>query len=154
MPYQWINSRIHINDSTTNLAALIAPLKNRPPKETTGGLPWETIQAGRLTLKNIDFSTDSLHLQDIHLYARNIRYSETVSARIDRLTLREENLGLDVQACSLDAFMDSTGIRADNLIFNDGHSDLQADVKLGFNDFSDFSDFLDKVQLDATFRDA
>ena len=151
------NGRIsihHINDSTTNLAALIAPLKNRPPKQTTGGLPWETIQAGRLTLKNIDFSTDSLHLQDIHLYARNIRYSETVSARIDRLTLREENLGLDVQACSLDAFMDSTGIRADNLIFNDGHSDLQADVKLGFNDFSDFSDFLDKVQLDATFRDA
>lgn len=144
----------HINDSTTNLAALLAPLKNRPKKETSGGLPWETIRAGRLTLKHIDFSTDSLHLQDINLSARDIRYGQTASARIDKLTLREEARGLDVQACSVDAYLDSTGIRADNLRFNDGHSDLRADVQLGFSDFSDFSDFLNKVRIDATLQDS
>ena len=151
------NGRIairHINDSTTNLDALIAPLKNRPKKENTSGLPWDDIRAGRLTVKHVDFSTDSLHMQDINLTARNIHYGKTASARIDNLTLREESRGLNLQELGGDIHMDSTGIQVRDLRAKDDYSHVKGDVKLGFSDFSDFSDFLNRVSLDADLQDA
>ena len=151
------NGRIairHINDSTTNLDALIAPLKNRPKKENTSGLPWDDIRAGRLTVKHVDFSTDSLHMQDINLTARNIHYGKTASAQIDNLTLREESRGLNLQELGGDIHMDSTGIQVRDLRAKDDYSHVKGDVKLGFSDFSDFSDFLNRVSLDADLQDA
>ena len=151
------NGRIairHINDSTTNLDALIAPLKNRPKKENTSGLPWDDIRAGRLTVKHVDLSTDSLHLQDINLTARNIHYGKTASARIDNLTLREESRGLNLRELGGDIHLDSTGIQVRDLRAKDDYSDVKGDVKLGFSDFSDFSDFLNRVSLDADLQDA
>lgn len=145
----------HINDSTTNLAALLAPLQAKPKEESSGGLPWENIHASRVDLKNIDFSLDSLlQLQDINLRLRDIRYGETASARIESLTLREERRQLDLQALRASVAMDSSGIQVRNLQADDGHSDIRADVSLGFKYFSDFSDFLNRVQLDATLHDS
>lgn len=146
----------HIDDSTTNLDALIAPLKNRPKKEKESGssLPWETIRAGQVTLKRIDFSTDSLHIKDINLNIRDIHYDGTASARIEKLTLQEENRGLFLKEFRAEAACDSSGIRLRKLRLDDGHSDINADLALGFSDFSDFSSFLDRVKLDATFRNS
>ena len=144
----------HIDDSTTNLAALLAPLQAKPKKESSGGLPWENIHANRVDLKDIDFSLDSaLQLRDINLRLREVRYGETVSARIESLTLREERCQMDLQAFSADVAMDSSGIQVRNLHADDGQSDIRADVSLGFKDFSDFSDFLNRVQLDADLHD-
>ena len=151
------NGRIairHINDSTTNLAALLAPLKNRPKKEDPSGLPWDDIQANRLTIKHVDFLTDSLHIQDINLTARDIHYGKTASARIDNLTLREESRGLNLEDFGGNVSMDSTGIQILDLRANDGRSDIKADLNLGFRDFSDFSDFLNRVSIDADLHDS
>ncbi|MBR0223678.1 MAG: translocation/assembly module TamB domain-containing protein [Bacteroidales bacterium] len=140
----------HINDSTTNLEALLAPLQAKPKKESSGGMPWENIRASRVDLKHIDFTMDSLlQLQDINLRVRDIRYGETASARIESLTLREQQRRLDLQAFSANVAMDSSGIQVRNLHADDGQSDIRADVSLGFKDFSDFSDFINRVQLDA-----
>ena len=144
----------HINDSTTNLQALLAPLKERS-RESSSGLPWDNIQAGRVTLKHIDFSTDSLQLQDINLSARNIRYGDDGAAvRIDNLTLRETQRGLDLQELSGNVTLDSTGVNVRDLRYDDGHSNLKGDVALGFSDFSDFSDFLNRVSIDAALQDS
>ena len=82
-----------LDDSTTNLSALLAPMmgKEKDDKESAG-LPWEIIKLDRLNLKHIDFSTDSLALRDINLAARDIRYSEplNLTARIDNLTLEAD----------------------------------------------------------------
>ena len=142
-----------LNDSTTNLSALLAPLQKKDKKEP-GALPWENIRLDRLNLKRIDFSTDSLHLNNINLAARNIRYSEplTASARIDNLSL-ETDTGLKVNTMSADLALDSEGIHVDGLHYDDGWSQLDAkQVSLGFKDFSDFGNFLEKVQIDANLR--
>lgn len=142
-----------LNDSTTNLSALLAPLQKKDKKEP-GSLPWDNIRLDRLNLKRIDFSTDSLHLNNINLAARNIRYSEplTASARIDNLSL-ETDTGLKVNTMSADMALDSEGIHVDGLRYDDGWSQLDAkQVSLGFKDFSDFGNFLEKVQIDANLR--
>ena len=70
-----------LNDSTTNLSALLAPLQKKDKKEP-GSLPWDNIRLDRLNLKRIDFSTDSLHLNNINLAARNIRYQDQQFAKL------------------------------------------------------------------------
>ena len=144
----------HINDSTTNLSALLAPLLNKPKKENPAGLPWDDIRAKRLTVKHVDFMMDSLHLQDINLSVRDIHYGQTASARIESLSLREENRGLHLQDLGGNVLMDSTGIQVRNLRAVDDHSDIRGDVSLGFSDFSDFSDFLNRVSIDADLHDS
>ena len=142
-----------LDDSTTNLSALLAPLLGKEKTES-GGLPWEIIRLDRLTLKHIDFSTDSLAIQDINLTARDIRYSEplNVAARIDNLTLKGDK-GLEVKQMSTDVSLGPDGLRLDGLQYDDGWTKLDADrVALGFNDFSDFGDFLDKVNIDASLQ--
>ena len=145
----------HINDSTTNLAALLAPLKNKPKKEKEStGLPWDSIRANRLTVKHLDFIADSLHIQDINLSARDIHYGETASVRIDKLTLREESRGMNLEDFGGKVALDSTGLQILDLRANDGHSDIKADVNLGFKEFNDFKDFLNLVSIDADLHDS
>ena len=144
----------HINDSTTNLAALLAPLQKKPKKdEPSGGLPWDNIQAGRLDLKHIDFSLDSLQLQDINLRMRDIRYDGTAAARIDQLSLRADSRNLNLESLSAAVALDSTGIQVRGLEASDGRSDIRGDVSLGFDGFPAFSDFLNQVHIDATLHD-
>ena len=143
----------HINDSTTNLAALIAPLRKDEPSGPLS-LPWDDIHVNQVTLKHIDFSTDSLDVRDINLSVRDVRYGETASARLENLTFREDSRGLQVDRMSGDVSLDSTGLAVRDLRLNDGRSDLNADLTLGFKDFSDFSEFLDKVNIDANLRDS
>lgn len=133
----------HINDSTTNLAALIAPLRKDEPSGPLS-LPWDDIHVNQVTLKHIDFSTDSLDVRDINLSVRDVRYGETASARLENLTFREDSRGLQVDRMSGDVSLDSTGLAVRDLRLNDGRSDLNADLTLGFKDFSDFSEFLDR----------
>ena len=145
----------HINDSTTNLSALLAPLMNRPKKENPAGLPWDDIRANRLTVKNVDFIFDSLHLQDINLSVRNIHYGKDASsARIDNLSLREENRGLNLHELGGFVTLDSTGIQVRDLRAVDDHSNIKGNVNLGFSDFSDFSDFMNKIAIDAELQDS
>ena len=144
----------HINDSTTNLSALLAPLQKKPKKdEPSGGLPWDNIQAGRLDLKHIDFSLDSLQLQDINLRVRDIRYDGTAAARIDQLTLRADSRNLNLESLSAAVALDSTGLQVRGLEASDGRSDIRGDVSLGFDGFPAFSDFLNQVHIDATLHD-
>ena len=146
----------HIDDSTTNLTALLTPLLNRD-KDTdkeSGGLPWESIQLDRLTLKRIEASLDRppYAVHDLNFTMRKIRYSDgpVFSARLDNLTLREEQ-GLAVQQFGADVSLDTTGLEVRNLRYDDNWSSLQAErLSLGFSDFSDFSGFTDKVKLSAT----
>jgi len=144
-----------LDDSTTNLSALLAPLqKQAHPESEGGGLPWKSIRLDRLNLKHIDFSADSLALRDINLTARNICYSEplNLSARIDNLTLEGKN-GLNVNEMSTDLALGPEGLRLDGLHYGDDWTRIDADrVALGFNDFSDFSDFLEKVEIDASLQ--
>lgn len=141
-----------LDDSTTNLSALLAPLIRKEKKqEEEGSLPWESIHLDRLSLKQMDFSTDSLALRNINLSARSIRYNEPleVSARIDKLTL-EGGKGLKVSKMSADLSLGPEGLHVDGLRYDDGWTNLDADrIALGFSSFSDFNDFLDKVSIDA-----
>ena len=144
-----------INDSTTNLAALFAPmLKKEKKNEEPFSLPWENIKLNKLTLKHIDCATDSLDVRDINLSVRNVSYGKTASARIENLSLQEMRRGFQLDRLSGDAKLDSTGITVTDLRFDDGHTDIYADASLGFNDFSDFSQFTDKVMIDADLHDS
>ena len=145
-----------LDDSTTNLSALLAPLgqKEKKEKEEGGGLPWESIHLDRLTLKHIDFSADSLAFRDINLSARKIRYSDplNVTARIDNLSLEGKN-DLKVKKMSTSVALSGNGLQVDGLRYEDHWTKLDAKrIALGFSDFSDFGDFLEKVHIDATFR--
>ena len=147
----------HINDSTTNLSRLIAPLtaQNKTDKtEVGGGLPWESISLDRLTLKDIDFAYDSLAVEDIHLSLRNARYEgSTAGARIERLSFRSGDL--QVEECRADLAYDSTGVAVKDLRYDDGFTQLRSKrLALGFSDFSDFSDFLNKVDIDASLQNS
>ena len=145
-------------DGSTNLTRLLAPMQDKAPKDSTrkgGGLPWDSISLDRLTLKHIDFSTDTiLSLQDINLLARNLRYGpDGASGRIDNLTLRKDD-ELAVQQLSMDLQYSPTGSSSvRNLYYDDGYSNLDADyLTLEYNDMSDFSQFMDKVRLGASLR--
>ena len=156
------------DDSTTNLSRLLAPLKNRPPKEpkearaagdgeeaAAGGLPWDSFTLDKLNVKHIDFSLDStLALQDINLSARRLHYgTDGASGRIDNLTLQKGD-ELAVQELSLDFQYDPAGSAAlRNLRYEDDYSLLDIDYATAeFNDLSDFSQFMDKVKLAASLR--
>ena len=141
----------HINDSTTNLSLLIAPLTNR---KKSGSLPWDTFRLDRLNLKGIDFSYDSLSVEDINLSLRKAYYADaSAGARIESLTLRSGDL--QVEECSADLTYDSTGVAARHLRYNDNFTQLRSDrLALGFSDFSDLSDFLNKVNIDASLQNS
>ena len=144
-----------INDSTTNLAALLAPMLNKEKKDDEPfSLPWENVKLDKLTLKHIDCATDSLDVRDINLAVRNVNYGKTASARIENLSLQEMRRGFQLDRLSGDVKLDSTGISVADLRFDDGHTDIYADAALGFNDFSDFSEFTDKVMIDADLHDS
>lgn len=142
-----------INDSTTNLAALFAPMRKKDRPDEPFKLPWESVSLGRLTLKHINCSTDSLDVRDINLTVRNAQYGETASARIENLSLQEMRRGFQLDRLGGDVKLDSTGLTVQGLRFDDGHTDLSGDVSLGFTDFSDFSEFGDKVLINADLRD-
>ena len=138
-----------LDDSTTNLSALIAPLRKDDPDKEKTGLPWESIRADKVTLKHIDVATDSLDVRDINLSVRDILYDNSLSARVENLSLREETKGIQLDRLGGNVALDSTGLRVQEFRFDDGHTSLNADVSLGFDDFSDFRDFTNKVTIDA-----
>ena len=142
------------DDGTTNLQALLAPLKKdkQEDQEESGtklNLPWERIRLDHLTLKDINVAADSLDVRDLNLSVRDIRYDGSLSARIERLTGEERVRDVRIDQLDGSVALDSTGLRVRDFNFNDRNSDLHADVDLGFSVFSDFSDFLNKVHLDA-----
>ena len=118
----------HINDSTTNLSLLIAPLT----KKKSGGLPWNAFLLDRLNLKDIDFSYDSLSVEDVNLSLRKAYYAEaSAGARIESLTLRSGDLL--VEECSADLAYDSTGVAVKRLRYDDSFTQLRSDhLALGF----------------------
>ena len=141
-----------LDDSTTNLSLLLAPLthKNKEKDPDKAGLPWNAVQLDRLTLKNVDFSLDSLAIQDINLTARKLRYAaDGASGRIESLTLKKGD-ELEVRRFETDIAYDSTGVTLRGFRYDDGYSNIDADrLALGFTDFSDFSQFTDKVKIGA-----
>ena len=161
-----------LDDSTTNLSALLAPLTGR--KSEGGSLPWQRIQLDKMTVKDFGFSFDNrlpadqtdttavrhvdwnnLRLDDINLNARNIRYEEGMLAvSVDRLDFREQG-GLDLQQVSGDIRLDENGLSFASLEYDDGWSQLHADrFSLGFKDFSDFKNLFDNVSLDLSVIDS
>ena len=148
--------RIHaVDDSTTNLAALLAPLRNRPKQDTSAaGLPWDCIRADWVQFKHIDVSAGGFDLQDIHLTLRDLRYCDPLyaHARIDELRLEEAG-GLKVDRLEADLTLDGSGLTVNGFRYTDNWSDLLSDrIVLGFSDFSAFSDFVNQVEIDASLR--
>ncbi len=160
-----------IDSSSTSLSALIAPLID-PDKEkdTTSTSPFSAYRLDRLTVKNFDFSTEdsisdstllrsphqidwkNIGLEEINLDARHLKYGNSISASIEKLSFRESK-GLEVNTFSGDVSMSDSLITIRELRYDDGLSHLAADsFSLGFDDFSDFSDFLNRVRLDAGFN--
>ena len=156
-----------LDDSTTTLSALLAPLAGRQ-RDTSSALPWKTIRLDKVTVKDFGFAFDNrlpagqadttvvphadwknLRLEDINLVARNLRYEDgRLDARVDRLSFREQG-GLDLQQLEADVRLDGDGLSFSGLEYDDGWSQLHADrFTLGFKDFSDFNDVLEKVSLD------
>ena len=142
----------HLDDSTTNLSKLLAPLLENESEGFT--LPWETIRLDRLNLKDINVSLDSLAIEDINLVVRNARYADkAASASLEKLTLRSSDL--EVLSCSADMAYDSTGVALKKLRYDDGNTQLRANrLALGFSDFSDFDDFMNKVEIDAALQNS
>ena len=144
-----------IDDSTTNLSALLAPmLKDRKKSEEPLKLPWELIRADRVNLKNINVSADSLDVRDLNLSLRDIRYDGNLMARIENLTLEEHVRGIRLDRLDGTVSLDETGLQLQDFHFDDRNSRLEADLGLRFSDFSDFSDFLNKVRIDATLHNS
>ena len=160
-----------IDSTSTSLSALIAPLIG-PDKEkdTASTSPFSSYRLDRLTVKNFNFSTEdrisdstvlssphqidwkNIGLEDISLDARHLKYGNSLSVSIEKLSFRESK-GLEVNPFSGDVSMNDSLIMIRELRYDDGLSHLAADsFSLGFNDFSDFSDFLNKVRLDAGFN--
>ena len=143
-------------DGTTNLAALIAPLKREKDtpdgQEASTGLPWDRIRVSRITLKNINVSADSLDVRDLNLSLRDTRYDGSLATRIEWLTGTETVRDIRIERLEGQVALDSTGLQVRGLSFNDRNSDLQGDVSLAFSDFSDFSDFTRNVGIDANVR--
>ena len=156
-----------LDDSTTTLSKMLAPLK-RSNKDTTTALPWESISLDRLTVKDFGFTFDNrlpaartdttvlphadwknLRLEDINLTARNIRYENgALDLRVRQLSFREQG-GLDLQNLEGDVRLDGEGLTFDSLEYDDTWTQLHADrFRLGFKDFSDFGQLLEKVSLD------
>jgi hypothetical protein len=154
-----------LDDSTTTLSAMLAPLMVQ--KNDTTALPWSSIRLDKLTVKNFGFAFDNrlpadrdtavaphvdwknLRLEDINLSARNIHYTaEALDLRVDRVSFREQG-GLDLQNLESDIRLDGEGLTFDGLEYDDTWSQLHADrFRLGFNDFTDFNDLLEKVSVD------
>ena len=156
-----------LDDSTTTLSKMLAPL-NRSSKDSTQAMPWNTITLDRLTVKDFAFTYDNrlpaartdttilphadwknLHLEDINLTARKIRYEDgALDVRMERLSFREQG-GLDLQNLEGDIRLGDKGLTFDSLEYDDTWTQLHADrLRLGFNDFSDFNQLLEKVSLD------
>lgn len=155
-----------LDDSTTTLSRMLAPLK-RSNKDTATALPWASIMLDRLTVKNFAFSFDNrlpaardttvlphadwknLRLEDINLTARKLHYEDgALDARIERLSFREQG-GLDLQNLEGDVRLDGEGLTFDSLEYDDTWTQLHADrFRLGFKDFSDFKSLLEKVSID------
>ena len=162
-----------LDDSTTTLSALLAPLKDRE-RDTTTSLPWNSVKLNKLTVKNFGFTFDNrppelqsdttaathvdwknIRLEDINLTLRNLSYEDgTLAARADQIAFREQ-CGLDLQQLSGDIRLDGDGLSIESLEYDDGLSQLHAQrFALGFKDFSDFSHFLEKVSLDVSLNNS
>ena len=96
-----------LDDSTTTLSKMLAPLK-RSNKDTTTALPWKSVSLDRLAVKDFGFTFDNrlpaartdttvlphadwknLRLEDINLTARNIRYENgALDLRVRQLSFR------------------------------------------------------------------
>lgn len=160
-----------MDSTTTNLSALIAPLVD-PDKEkdTTTVSPFKSYRLDRLTVKNFNFSTEdrfadsvifssphqidwsNIGLENINLDARHLKYEDSLSVSIEKLTFKESR-GMEVNRFSGDVSMSDKLITIRDLDYDDGLSHILADsFSLGFDSFDDFSDFLNKVRLDGDFN--
>ena len=146
-----------INDSTTNLAALLAPFRKKEKADTTaGGLPWDCIRADQVTVKHLDVTVAGFAFRDIGTDLRDLRYCTPLqaSARIGQFSL-EEDKGLKITQLEANLALDGSGLTVGGLRYADNWSNLQADrIALGFSDFADFSDFLNRVQIDASLQNS
>ena len=161
-----------LDDSTTTLSALLAPLKQR--ERDTTALPWNSIRLNKLTVKNFGFTFDNrppemqsdttvathvdwknIRLEDINLTLRDVSYEDGgLSARADQIAFREQ-CGLDLRQLGGDIRLDGNGLSIGNLEYDDGLSQLHAErFMLGFDDFSAFSQFLEKVSLDVSLNNS
>ena len=152
------NSRIDIHpidDSTTNLAALLAPIQKKDrPDTASAGLPWECIRVDQLQLKHIDAKAAGFDVKDLQFNLRDFRYCEPmrITARIENLRL-EEAKGLQIKQLEADVLLNEEGLSVFGLNYADQASDLHAErIALGFSDFSDFSDFVHRVDLDVSLQ--
>lgn len=164
--------RLRKTDSaTTNLSALIAPLLDPDKEKDTASVsPFKSYRLDRLTVKNFNFSTEdrfadsisfssphqidwsNIGLEEINLDARHLKYEDSLSVSIEKLTFKESR-GMEVNHFSGDVSMSDNLIIIRSLDYDDGLSHILADsFSLGFDSFDDFSDFLNKVRLDGDFN--
>ncbi|MCR5709414.1 MAG: translocation/assembly module TamB domain-containing protein [Bacteroidales bacterium] len=143
-----------LEDGSTNLAALIAPLKKSPVDTSAVSLPWSKYRLDRLSVKDFAFRTDTLAIEDIDLDVRKVRYDDSLSLRIEHLSLSESR-GFDLEDLSADASWTPSGISLRNLHLKDTWSQIHAPtLALGFSDFSDFSDLFNRCSANVKLRES
>ena len=160
----------NVNDSTTNVALLLAPLASQQEEQSEESF-LKRLSARRVMVKNFAFSRsnpfasdssqarpDVLDFNDIDvtglsLDVRGIRYGKEACATIRNVSFAEK-CGFELQRLEADVALDSTGLRVTDFYLQDAHSRVQAPLlALGFRDFADFGDLMHKVSLDIDLTD-
>lgn len=165
--YNGVFNLVNIDDSTTNIASLLNKFSGDSDKRKQKSSPELNAQEVKLsnfrfTLQNpfndstlkdervINFSSLSLSNIDIDI-KRLSMVNDTHNATISKIKFNEK-CGFRLVNFSGEAKITSNGINIDNLLIDDGNSEVNASFfSMKYSGIKDFSDFLNKVSLEANF---
>ena len=155
-----------INDSTTNLSALLSPFISDRDKDTTASFI-DLYSIRRLSVKNFSFQTrdtskilerkdpasaylmdfNNLDLDSINIDLRDIRYENMLSARIKEITMRE-SCGFSIENMSADIELDFDHICLNGLSLSDEYSDIQAELRMDLDTTKAGKSLIDRMKID------
>ena len=166
----------HVDEDKTNLDILLEPLKKdgskkeKPEKDSTATGFSKNVTIDRLLVENVNVALldeykekqrnegstsidySNLIIDSLYLNARDISLSDRVTLSLESLHGRERG-HLEIRDMSGDISFSGNDARIDNLHFDDGLSDINAEyLNLSYDSLKDFSDFVNKVKLDANLK--
>ncbi|MDP3436076.1 MAG: hypothetical protein Q8S04_02415, partial [Bacteroidales bacterium] len=162
--YDGILNLVNETDSTTNLSRIIEGFSNDSDSDSTKLEP--ELYAHELKLDNFRFNMVNRFSQITEIYPEVINFSDlslsNINLEINRITFHNDTLKADIKNIS---FVEKSGFRAnkfsanlslsskiiqlDNLVVEDGYSELNAQrFSMFFENFGAFSDFLNSVRME------
>lgn len=156
-----------LKDNSTNLSFILNHFKSKDTTKSTGE-PWK-LDIGTVALNNFHFryknyQSNEFTPQQVNFNDVDVKNLSTVlsdldlknhlfKANIHDLSLNEKS-GLHLKHFVANATIDTNQILLTNLFIQTNHSNFKDYFRMRFGSFSDFDDFVNRVNMDADFKDS